>query len=81
MSVDTTFEENPWFSDLFGLWNCRVRDPGPDSFVGCGKDEIKRLRAPWGETLVPCWLLLAAIFVALVLKDEPERLSTCECPP
>ena len=25
--------------------------------------------------------MLVAIFVALVLKDELERLSTCECPP
>lgn len=49
MSVDTTFEENTWFSDLFGIagfgfesfLELQGKGLGPVPFVGCGEDEMK----------------------------------------
>lgn len=77
MHVDTTFDENTWFSDLFGLWNWQGKGswPCPFCWLWWGWSKIMQMNplAPCRKNTCSVLAAVAVLFVAMVLRNELEK--------
>lgn len=77
MHVDTTFDENTWFSDLFGLWNWQGKGswPCPFCWLWWGWSKIMQMNplAPCRKNTCSVLAAVAVLFAAMVLRNELEK--------